>query len=132
MKAGPEYSKLKFSCADIGNIYAQNIELKMGNWFADQFKKDQAYGVFAQLTDVDNDLVEFTYQTVVKQLDAAVADMEQLVDKGDLLGAEARRLMAKAEMKEIADQLQKFGGDLADLTLTFAGLARTPITLPTP
>jgi hypothetical protein len=132
MKLGPELSKLKFSCADIGNIYYRNVSSKLGKWIADQAKLEQAQGGVTALTDADRNLVEFTYNSVIKDLDAAVADMERFVDVGDLAGAEARRLEAKAEMKETADRLQKFGGDLADLVLSFASLARVPVTLGTP
>lgn len=56
MKAGPKLQKLKFSCHGIQGIYHQNIQSKIGTWFADQYKMEEAQGIFERLTDADRSM----------------------------------------------------------------------------
>jgi hypothetical protein len=131
MKNGPEFQQLKFSCSDIGQIYYQNISSKLGNWFANQHKLEEVEGIFAQLTDADKQLVAFIYDRVVTNLNDFVHRAETDVERGAMNDAEEARLQFKAESREVTEQLEKFSGELSDLVILFAGIARVPVTLAT-
>lgn len=75
MKAGPELQKLEFSCHDIQGIYHQNIQSKIGTWFADQCKTEEAKGIFERLTDADRSMGTFVtdeFINVKKQKHGAI------------------------------------------------------------
>ncbi len=132
MKQGPEFRQLKFSCGDISAIYYRNIASKLGNWLSDQTKLEEAQGMFAALSDADSDLVSFTYDQVVKALDNAVNDIETRVEAETMNDAELRRLQAKADMKDVTERLEVFAGALSELVISFAGIARAPVTVGRP
>jgi hypothetical protein len=130
MKQGPELRQLKFSCGDIGTIYYRNVASKLGSWLAESTtRREQAEGIFMALSDADSDLVAFTYDHVIKELDRAVEEMEKCVELGDVDGAESIRLQAKSEMRDLTTHLESFAGALADLVISFANAARAPVTL---
>lgn len=129
MKQGPEFRQLKFSCGDIGSIYYRNVASKLGAWLADPIRREQAEGIFTALSDADSDLVAFTYDHVIKELDRVIEQMEKCVELGDVDGAEAIRLRAKSEMHDLTTHLESFAGALADLVISFANAARAPVTL---
>ena len=131
MKSGPEFQQLKFSCSDIGQIYYRNIASKLGNWLTSQQKLEEVEGIFAALTDADRDMVAFTYDHVVARLDDFVRRAEQDVERGAMNDAEEARLQFKAESREVTERLEKFSGELSDLVILFAGIARVPVTLAT-
>jgi archaellum component FlaC len=131
MKSGQEYQLLKFSCSDIGAIYYQNIESKIGEWIANEKKRKEVKQIFDSLSNADNDMVVFTYEHVMDKLDKFVDKAEQNVDSGNMDSAEQDRLKFKAEFKEVTDRLEKFSGELADLVIQFAGMAKIPVTLNT-
>lgn len=129
MKSGPEFQQLKFSCGDIGQIYYRNIASKLGNWFVGQQKLEEVEGIFAALTDADRDMVAFVYDHVVARLDDFVRQAEQNVERGAMNDAEEARLQFKAESREVTERLEKFSGELSDLVILFAGIARVSVTL---
>lgn len=129
MKLGPDFQQLKFSCGDIGSIYYRNISSRIGNWFTGQAKREEVEGIFQALTDADNDMVAFTYDQVVARIDALSEQAEDFVDTLDMNAAEEVRLRFKAELREITERLEKFSGELADLTVSFAKIAHVPVTL---
>jgi hypothetical protein len=129
MKQGPEFRQLKFSCGDIAAIYYRNVASKLGDWLSDQTKLKEAQSMFAALSDADRDLVSFTYDQVVKALDTAIDDIESRVEAGAMDDAELRRLQAKADMKDVTERLEAFAGALSELVISFAGIARAPVTL---
>jgi hypothetical protein len=132
MKQGPEFRQLKFSCGDIATIYYRNIASKLGDWLSDQTKLNEAQSMFVALGDVDSDLVSFTYDQVVTALDNALDDIEGRVEADAIDGAELRRLQAKADMKDITKRLEAFAGALSELVVSFANIARAPVTLGRP
>jgi len=85
--------------------------------------------VFDRLSAADNELVSFTYERVIKVLDSAVDDVEKAVERGAVDDAELRRLQAKAEMREVTERLEAFAGALSELVISFATLARVPVTI---
>jgi hypothetical protein len=129
MKQGPEFRQLKFSCGDISAVYYRNIDSKIGSWFSNQGKLEEAQGIFTKLTDADNDMVAFTYDHVVGKLDNGVDSIEKHVEAGVLNDAEDVRLQIKADMREVTEHLEKFSGELSDLVIRFANIARVPVTL---
>lgn len=131
MKHGPEFQKLKFSCGDIGSVYYRNISSRIGNWFTSQAKREEVEGIFQALTDADRDMVAFTYDRVIARIDDLVKQTEDHVDVGAMNDAEEVRLRFKAELREITERLEKFSGELADLVVSFANIARVPVTLGT-
>lgn len=132
MKQGPEFRQLKFSCGDISAIYYRNVASKLGDWLSDQTKLKEAQSMFAALADADRDLVSFTYDQVVKALDTAIDDIESRVEADVIDDAELRRLQAKADMKDVTERLEAFAGALSELVISFAGIARAPVTLGRP
>jgi hypothetical protein len=56
---------------------------------------------------------------------------EQNVERGAMNDAEEARLQFKAESREVTERLEKFSGELSDLVILFAGIARVPVTLAT-
>lgn len=128
-RPGPEFQQMKPSCYDISNIYYRDISSKIGLWFSNQQKREEAEGIFNRLTDADEDMVSFVFDIVISRLDKFVDEVENEFDVGNLNRAEELRLKFKSETKEIAQQLEKFSSDLSDLTISFAKIARVPITL---
>jgi predicted Zn-dependent protease with MMP-like domain len=131
IKSGPDFQQLKLSCSDIGQIYYRNIASKLGNWLTSQQKLEEVEGIFAALTDADRDMVAFTYDHVVARLDDFVRQAEKDVERGAMNDAEEARLQFKAESREVTERLEKFSGELPDLVILFAGIARVPVTLAT-
>ena len=129
MKNGPEYQQLKFSCSDIGGVYYQHISSKIVDWFSCKQKKEEVEGIFASLTDADRDMVSFTYDEVIDRLDNFLTKVEQHVDSGVLDNAEEDRLKFKVDSKDITEALEKFSGELSDLVIKFAQIARVPVTI---
>lgn len=129
MKQGPEFRHLKFNCSDISAIYHRNIQKKLGNWLSNQSKLEEVHGIFTALSNSDRDLVAFAYETVIKNLDSALDDIEKHTDVGAMNDAEDRRLQLKRDMKDITSQLENFSGELSELVISFASLAHTPVTL---
>ena len=122
MKQGPEFSKLKFSCGDISNIYHRDIASKLGNWLTDQSKLNEARVIFDELSSIDGSLVSFTYDQVVTALDKAINDLEKDVEADTMNEAETRRIQAKADMKAITERLEAFAGGLFELVISFANI----------
>jgi hypothetical protein len=129
MRNGPEFQKLKFSCGDIRSVYARNISLRIGNWFTSQAKREEVAGIFQTLTNVDKDLVAFTYDHVVAKINDFVRQAEVHVDAGAMNDAEETRLKFKVELRDVTEGLEKFSGELADLVVLFAGIAHQPVTI---
>ena len=129
MKTGPEFQQLKFSCHDIQGIYQQNIQGKIASWFSDQSRLEEAEGIFERLTDADASMVTFVADEYVGRLDRYVDKIEQAVDAGDLNDAERQRLDFKRDSKEMVQLLERFGGDLSELVMDFASVAKIPVTL---
>jgi hypothetical protein len=74
-------------------------------------------------------MVAFTYDYVLAKLDYLVTQSEQLIDAGNMDAAEEIRLRCKSEMGPVTGRLEKFSGELADLVMQFARIARVPVTL---
>jgi hypothetical protein len=129
MKTGPELSQLKFRCGDIGYIYYEEIESKLGRWFTRQRRLQEAETIFAELSNADAAMVDFISDEVIEQLDAFVSEVERHIQAKDMNAAEESRLRYKAESREVTERLEKFSGELADLVIHFANIARTPVTL---
>jgi hypothetical protein len=129
LRAGPEFKKLKFNCSDIGQIYYRDISSKLARWFADSTVRENAAGLFQKLTDTDLAMVEFLEEGVFKALDDVLDRMEKEVDAGTIENAEGLRLQLKSETKEVVTYFERFSDDLSDLVLSFAKLARVPLTL---
>ncbi len=129
MKNGPEFQQLKFSCSDIGNVYYQNISSKIADWFSNKQKKEEVEGIFAALTDADSEMVSFTYDEVISKLDNFLTKEEQNVDLNAFNDAEEDRLKFKGDSKDITKSMEKFSGELSDLVIKFAQLARVPVTI---
>jgi hypothetical protein len=100
MKTGPEFRQLKFSC-HIQGIYHQNIQSKIGSWFSDQNRLEEAQGIFERLTEADASMVTFVTDEFVGGLDRYIDKIEQAVDAGDLNEAERQRLVFKRDLKEM-------------------------------
>lgn len=131
MKNGPEFQQLKFSCNDIANLYYREISSKIGSWFSGRHKREEAEGIFNSLADTDQDMVAFIYDKVLGKLEHFITSLEQEVDSGNLDEAERQRLEFKSETKEIVQQIEKFSDDLSELVISFANIAKIPITLGT-
>lgn len=129
LKSGPQFKQLKFSCSDIAQIYYRQIASKIGNWFTSQQKEEEARGIFDQLTNADNAMVEFAQDAILGEIDKFLDQVERFVDVNDLVNSETTRLVFKANTADIAQTLEKFGNSLSELVLEFAGIARVPITL---
>ena len=128
MKAGPEFRTLKFSCGDIGRIYHRDIASKLGSWLSDPQKLSQARTAFEALADADGDMVQYTYHVVITELDKQVLVMEAAVEAGDLDAAEKARLETKSDFRELSAKLDAFSGAMAELVLSFADVAKAPLT----
>ena len=100
MKTGPELRQLKFRCGNIGYIYYEQIQSKLGRWFTRQGKREDAEKIFASLSTADAAMVDFISDEVIKQLDAFVSEAEEHVAANDMNAAEESRLRYKAESRE--------------------------------
>lgn len=132
MKSGPEYQQLKFSCSDISNVYYRQISSKIADWFSDKQKKEEIEGIFTSLASADSALVSFTYDEVIKRLDGFIVIVEQHVERGAIDNAEEERLKFKSDSRDIAGALEYFSGELSDLVIKFAQIARVPVTIGNP
>jgi phosphohistidine phosphatase SixA len=129
MKSGPDFQQLKFSCHDLAKVYYSNIASKIGNWFSNQQKKEEAEGIFSALTDADQNMLAFVSDAVISQIDEFLENVEELVDSGNLEEAERNRLALKRDTTDIVAALENFGGGLSALVIEFANIAKRPITL---
>src|SRR5208283_5614050 len=123
MKAGPKFRQLKFSCGDISQIYYRDVESKLGKWFSDPHKLEEAQGIFLALTNADAQMVAFTFDSVIGALDEFVKNAESCVDTGAVDKAEELRLQFKVDSQGFAVYLEQFGNDLSELVLLFAQTA---------
>jgi hypothetical protein len=129
-KTGAGFRSLKFSCGDIGIIYARNIATKIPEMFPqDQQAAEKARRAFTYIIHADDDMVAFIYDTVVPDIDRFVADAEHHVDRSELNFAEERRLKFKVAAAPISERLERLGSGLSDLVLECARLAERPVTL---
>ena len=129
-KAGPGFRNMKFNCGDIGLLYQRNIAKEMDTMFPqDPQAASEAERAFNGLSNADDDMVAFIYDTVVGEIDRFVSAAEQDVDRSDLNAAEARRLQFKVASAELSERLERLGSGLSDLVLQYARLAERPVTL---
>jgi hypothetical protein len=129
MKTGPERRELKFRCADINLIYRKDIASKIGAWFTNQQRANEAATVFEDLTGGDQAMVDFIEREVIGRLDAFEAEAEPLVRVNNINGAEAARLRFKASTGDLGRRLEQFSGELSDLVIKFADIGKIPVTL---
>ena len=130
-KSGQAFHDMKFNCGDSGMIYYRNIDAKVPQMYAEDRKAaDAARVAFADLSNADNDMVAFIYDTVVSGIDGLVDRTEAHLENSDVNAAEAERLRFKVDTRDLSARLIRFANELSDLVLTFAGLARRPVTLP--
>jgi hypothetical protein len=85
--------------------------------------------VFDRLTDSDAEMVNFIHTQFFATLDEFVKEAGACLDKLDMKCAEARRLQLKANSTALVPRLHQFGGDLSQLVIEFARLAKVPVTL---
>jgi hypothetical protein len=129
-KAGPGFRSMKFSCGDIGIIYQRNIAIRIAEMFPqDRQAGMDAHEAFLALSNADDDMVAFIYDTVVGALDRFVADTERDIDRSDLNAAEAGRLEFKVAAAALTERLERLGSGLSVLVLEYARLAQRPVTL---
>jgi hypothetical protein len=129
-KSSQGFHDMKFSCGDIWIIYDRNIAAKLPQMFPDDREAaETARTALLDLTDADNDMVAFIYDTVVAGIDAFVRDAESCINRSDLNGAETARLEFKVASGDLSARLERFAAGLADLLLTYARLAQRPVTL---
>lgn len=121
--------QFKFSCSDISTIYFRNIEKKIGNFFSNKSKLEDAKAIFEKLTNADVAMLDMLDNNVLAKLDKYIDDVEPSVSNGDLDSAEKKRLEFKQECKDILKELENFSNELSDLTITFAKLAHVPLTV---
>lgn len=129
LRSGPEFQQLKFSCGDISQIYYRNISSKLGGWFSDPYKLEEAEGTFSKLTDADLEMVDFLQEHIFRKLDEYLDRIEQVIDFGNMEETEKLRLELKSDTSEVVQYLEKFSSDLSDLVLDFGKIARVPLTL---
>jgi hypothetical protein len=130
LRSGSGFKQLKFSCGDISQIYYTNISSKLSNWFVTTHKQEQAQGVFERLTDADNEMVDFIQEQVLKKLDDFLQNVEDKVDTNSFNEAEQLRLEFKSATKDVVKYLEDFSDDLSELVVSFAKIAKIPVTLP--
>lgn len=129
-KAGPGFHEMKFRCGDIWTIYHRNIDSKLPELFPnDDAAADAVRHALGELSNADDDLVAFIYDTVIGGIDHFVDTAENRLDQGDINGAEAARLQFKADSRNLSTRLVSFAGGLADLVLVYSRLAGRPVTL---
>lgn len=129
VKNGPELHQLKFRCGDIGKIYRDGIQPRLGGWFVSRRKREEAKRIFEELSGADLGMIIFISDDVIEPLNEFVGEVEKHVDAQDMNAAEASRLKYKAEFGELSKQLEMFNGELARLVVHFANIARRPVTL---
>jgi hypothetical protein len=122
-------NNLKFSCHDIGIIYSNNIKQKIGKWFSNQQKLEESQGIFEKLTQADTEMITFIVETVIKKIDEFANEIDGWSDQDLIHKAEASRIKFKTQTSQIAQNLEKFNNDLAELVMRFSEIAKTPITI---
>lgn len=128
-KAGPGFHDMKFRCGDIWTIYHRNIHSKLPELLPnDNAAANAVRHALDELSNADDDLVAFIYDTVIGGIDHFVDTAEDRLDQGDINGAEAARLRFKADARNLSTRLVSFAGGLADLVLAYARLADRPVT----
>lgn len=129
LRSGPQFQQLKFSCGDISQVYYRNISSKLGGWFSNSQKFEEAEGIFTKLTDADMEMVDFLQEHILAKLDNYLGQIETQIDSGNVEEAEKLRLELKAETGEVVQFLERFGDALSELVLDFSKIARVPLTL---
>jgi hypothetical protein len=74
-------------------------------------------------------MVAFIYDTVVGGIDGFVGEAESGLDRGHINAAEAARLKFNVDTRHLSVRLVDFAGGLANLVVTYADLAKRPVTL---
>lgn len=129
LRSGSEFQQLKFSCSDISQVYYRNISSKLGGWFSNSQKFEEAEGVFTKLTDADMEMVDFLQEHILTKLDNYLGMIETQIDSGYVEEAEKLRLELKADTGEVVQFLERFSNALSELVLDFSKIARVPLTL---
>lgn len=129
LRSGPQFQQLKFSCGDISQVYYRNISSKLGGWFSDSQKLEEAEGIFTKLTDADMEMVHFLQEHILTKLDSYLGEIETHIDFENIEEAERLRLELKSETGEVVQCLERFGDALSELVLDFSKIARIPLTL---
>jgi len=129
LRAGGQFKQLKFSCGDISQIYHRDISSKLGGWFSNKQKLEEAEGIFSKLTDADLEMVDFLQEHILDKLDHYLKQMEAAIDSGDIEAAEKLRLELKTDTAEVMGYTEKFGDALSELVLDFSKIAHVPLTL---
>ena len=132
LRAGPGFQQLKFSCGDIRQVYYRNISSKLGGWFSNPHKLEEAEGIFAKLTDSDLEMVAFLEEHILGKLDNHLQLIDSKIDSGFIDEAEKLRLELKTDTAEVVQFIEKFGDALSELVLEFATIARVPLVLHRP
>lgn len=129
-KSGPGFHEMKFNCGDIRVIYDRNIDAKLPEMFPqDRQAADAARAAFLELGHADNDMVAFIFDTIVSGIDGFVARTTKHLQDGDVNVAESERLQFNVASADLSARLVRFASELADLVLTYAALAKRPVTL---
>lgn len=129
VKNGPELHELRFRCGEIGIIYRNEIQPRLGGWFVSRRKREEVERIFKELSDADRGMILLISDDVIEPLNEFVREVEKHIGTRDMNAAEASRLKYKAEFGELSKQLESINGELARLVVHFANIARIPVTL---
>ncbi len=130
MRSGQGFYEMKFKCGDIRLIYRRDIEAKLPDLFPTELADvEVARQAFVNLGVADDDMVAYVVDGLVSGLDDFVGRIEKHLGRSDLNGAETERLRFKVASRELSSRLVHFANQLADLVLTYAGLAQRSVTL---
>ncbi|MFI7642294.1 hypothetical protein [Nonomuraea sp. NPDC049400] len=129
-RAGSVFHNMKWNCGDIWLIYQRHIAGNIDAMFQeDRQSAEEAKHAFDDLSNADEGMVTFIYNTVVGNIEGFIHDAEHHIDRSDVNLAETRRLAFKVASAELSKRLERFAGELADLVLQYARLAERPVTL---
>lgn len=127
-KKGPGFHSMKFPCGEIRQIYEQNIEGRIDEFFGgDTAAAQDARDSFTELGDLDDDMVAFIHEEVIRMIDGFVTDVEH--DPSNLSRAEVLRLKLRVAAAPLSARLDRFASELAEMVVQFAALAGRKVTL---
>lgn len=127
------FHAMKYPCGEIWTIYQEQIEAKIDALPPENDElADEVREAFNELSGGDVDMVAFIHHTVLALIDGFRGDAEPGLSRSDINAAETARLRFTGASQDLSLRLVRFAGELSDLSLAYAQIARRPVILDVP
>jgi len=129
MKNSPDFQKMKISCYDIKRLYGKKIDGTFLKWFKKKERKEEVAKIFEFLMNADNEMIEFIYETVIKDLEDFISKADCLLIKEETEEANIARNSYRIETKDQINQIQEIIDEFTVLINELANMYKQPLTI---